>query len=325
MKKNLRLLLALLAVFALFAAACSDDDDSSDSGSSTDDSTTDDSTASGGGGDVGDVPTITIGVQDFGESAIVSEIYSQVLTENGYDVELQDLGGFRDLEAAAFEGGDINFAASEYVASMLLFLDPDTEPDVASDVGAATEALSEALAAGDFGGTEITAFQYSEAVDTNSFVVTSDSDLTSLADLTDETVLGAPQDCEENPFCLPGLERVYGVDLTGGFVPLDGGPLVAEALDAGEIEVGVIFSTSGLLAGGDYTTLEDPDGLAAADNLIPVATTELADAGGTDLAALIDEISASLTTEDLVAMNERFDIEAEDADVIAEDFVAENF
>jgi osmoprotectant transport system substrate-binding protein len=322
MKKHLRLLLALLAAFTLLAAACSDDDDSSDSGSSTEDSTSDDS-APAAGGDVGDVPTITIGVQDFGESAIVSEIYSQVLTENGYDVELQELGGFRDLEEAAFEGGDINFAASEYVASMLLYLDPDTEPDTASDVGAATEALAESLSAGDFGGTEITAFQYSEAVDTNSFVVTSDSDLTSLADLTDETVLGAPQDCEENPFCLPGLERVYGVDLSGGFVPLDGGPLVAAALDAGEIEVGVIFSTSGLLAGGDYTTLEDPDGLAAADNLIPVATAELAEAGGTDLAELIDEISAAITTEDLVAMNERFDIEAEDADVIATDFIAE--
>jgi osmoprotectant transport system substrate-binding protein len=324
MKKHLRLLLALLAVFALFAAACSDDDDSSDSGSG-DDSTSEDSTPEGGGADVSDVPTITIGVQDFGESAIVSEIYSQVLTDAGYDVELQELGGYRDLEEAAFEGGDINFAASEYVASMLLYLDPDTEPDVASDVGAATEALSESLANGDFGGTEITAFQYSEAVDTNSFVVAADSDLTSLADLTDDTVLGAPQDCEENAFCLPGLERVYGVDLSGGFTPLDGGPLVAEALDAGEIEVGVIFSTSGLLAGGDYTTLEDPDGLAAADNLIPVATTELAEAGGTDLAALIDEITAALTTDDLVAMNERFDIDAEDADVIATDFVSENF
>jgi osmoprotectant transport system substrate-binding protein len=324
MKKHLRLLLALLATFALFAAACSDDDDSSSDDGGDTEETTDDS-ASGGGGDVGDVPTITIGVQDFGESAIVSEIYSQVLSDNGYDVELQELGGFRDLEEAAFEGGDINFAASEYVASMLLYLDPETEPDVASDVGAATEALSEALSAGDFGGTEITAFQYSEAIDTNSFVVTGDSDLTSLADLTDETVLGAPQDCEENAFCLPGLERVYGVDLSGGFVPLDGGPLVAEALDAGEIEVGVIFSTSGLLAGGDYTTLEDPDGLAAADNLIPVATTELAEAGGTDLAALIDEISATLTTEDLVELNERFDIDGEDAEDIATDFVSENF
>ncbi|OWY63270.1 hypothetical protein B7486_54015 [cyanobacterium TDX16] len=162
-------------------------------------------------------------------------------------------------------------------------------------------------------------------MDTNSFVVTSDSDITSLSDLTDETVLGAPQDCETNAFCLPGLERVYGVDLASGFVPLDGGPLVAEALDAGEIEVGVIFSTSGLLAGDDYTVLEDPDGLAAADNLIPVATTEVAEAGGSDLAELIDEISASLTTEDLVEMNERYDIDGEDADDIASDFVSENF
>lgn len=318
MKKQLRLLLALLAAFTLFAAACSDDDDSgSDDDSTSDDSAPDQSAAA-------DVPTITIGVQDFGESQIVSEIYSQVLSDNGYDVELQDLGGFRDLEEAAFESGDINFAASEYVASMLLYIDDATEPEVASDVGEATEALAEALSAGEFGDTEITAFQYSEAVDTNSFVVTSDSDLTSLTDLTDETVLGAPQDCETNAFCLPGLERVYDVDLSSGFTPLDGGPLVAQALDAGEIEVGVIFSTSGLLAGDEYTVLDDPDGLAAADNLIAVATTELADAGGTDMAALLDEIAAAMTTEDLVQMNERFDIDAEDPEDIAADFIEES-
>lgn len=320
MKKHLRLLLALLAAFALLAAACGDDDDSADSDG---DSTTDDSAPAAD--DAGDVPTIVIGVQDFGESAIVSEIYAQVLDANGYDVSLQNLGGFRDLEEAAFQSGDINFAASEYVASMLLYLDSDTEPEVASDVGAATEALAEGLSRGDFADTEITAFQYSEAVDTNSFVVTTDSDLESLADLTDDTVLGAPQDCETNAFCLPGLERVYDVDLSAGFVPLDGGPLVAAALDAGEIEVGVIFSTSGLLAGDDYRVLEDPDGLAAADNLIAVATTELAEAGGTDLAALLDEIAAALTTEGLVEMNERYDIEGESADDIAADFVAENF
>jgi osmoprotectant transport system substrate-binding protein len=320
MKKHLRLLLALLAAFALFTAACSDDDDSSDSGSGSA-SGTEDSTPAGGG-DVGDVPTITMGVQDFGESAILSEIYGQVLEANGYTVEYQDLGGFRDLEEAAFEGGEINFAASEYVASMLLYID-DTQSDIAADLEDADTALTELLAEGEFGGTPITAYEPAEAVDTNTFVVAEDSDLESLADVTEETVLGAPQDCESNAFCIPGIERVYGVDLSGSFTPLEGGPQVLAALDNGDIEVGVIFSTSGLLADGGYTTLEDPEGLIAADNVVPVATEELAEAGGADLETLINDISAQITTDDLVALNERYDVDAEDAEDIAADFIEE--
>src|SRR3954466_10900672 len=63
-------------------------------------------------------PTITIGAQDFGESAILAEIYKQGLEAKGFKVSIQKLGGFRDLEIKAFDGGTINFAP-EYAASML--------------------------------------------------------------------------------------------------------------------------------------------------------------------------------------------------------------
>ncbi len=92
-------------------------------------------------GDTADVPpdgpTITIGTQDFGESAILSQIYGQVLINAGYSVEYQELGGYRDLEVPAFESGDINFAP-EYVASMLEFLNEfagEATSDVDETVG----------------------------------------------------------------------------------------------------------------------------------------------------------------------------------------------
>src|SRR5688572_30360025 len=116
--RSLRALLALLAAFALLAAACGDDDE-------------------GGSGDVPDGPALVIGAQQFGESAILGEIYSQGLAAKGYTTSVQDLAGFRDIEIAAFDGGDINFAP-EYAASMLEFLN-DKAGEATADVDETTE------------------------------------------------------------------------------------------------------------------------------------------------------------------------------------------
>lgn len=313
MTRKIRWLWAVLACLALLAGACGDDSGGDDDASSdTADSATEDTA-----GDIPDGPTITIGTQDFGESAILSQIYGQALTNAGYSVEYQELGGFRDLEVPAFESGDINFAP-EYVASMLEFLN-EFAGEASSDLDATKALLDERLA--EIG---LQASTPAPAVDTNTFVVTGDSDLATIGDLTDDLTLGAPQDCESNAFCLPGLQSVYGIDLSANFTPLDSGPVIADALDSGDIDVGVLFSTTGLIADRGYTVLEDTDGLLAADNIVPVFTDEVAEAYGDDFVALLDEVSAAITTELLTEANARFDIDAEDADVIAEDFLADN-
>lgn len=80
-----------------------------------------------------DKPAITVGIQDFGESQVVSQVYGQHLASVGYDVDYQELGGFRDLVLTAFESGDINFTP-EYAASMLEFLN-DNAGEATNDVG----------------------------------------------------------------------------------------------------------------------------------------------------------------------------------------------
>ena len=121
MKRTRKLSIALVAILALAGAACGDDDDD------------------GASGEQVDGPAISIGAQDFGESAILAEIYSQGLTESGYEVTTQELGGFRDLEMPAFETGDINFAP-EYAASMLEFLN-DFAGEATADVDETIELL----------------------------------------------------------------------------------------------------------------------------------------------------------------------------------------
>jgi osmoprotectant transport system substrate-binding protein len=70
--------------------------------------------------------------------------------------------------------------------------------------------------------------------------------------------------------------------------------------------------------------LEDDQNMLAADNVFPVLTQELVDTYGDDLTGLLDDISAELTTEDLIELNRRFDVDREDAEDIAGDWLSEH-
>lgn len=137
-----------------------------------------------------------------------------------------------------------------------------------------------------------------------------------------ELRLGGPPDCPTNPFCIPGLEETYGVDLSANFVELDGGgPLTVEALQGGEIDIAVLFSTNGQIAENDWIVLDDPEGLINADNIVPVMNQELVDAYGDDFESLVNEVSGALNTEGLTELNRLFEIELIDAEDVAARFL----
>jgi osmoprotectant transport system substrate-binding protein len=311
MRTKARWLIALLAVMAIFAAACSDDDDG--------DTSTEGTTA----GSVPSGPQIVIGAQDFGESAILAEIYGQALAANGYDVAQQSLGGFRDIEIAAFESDEINFAP-EYVASMLEFLN-EQAGEATSDVDETLGLLQTALEP-----LGLVALEPAPGVDTNAFVITKETSeslgITTLSDLAEkggDLSLGGPADCETNPFCIPGLQEVYGVDFSANFTGLDTG-VIATALTNGEIDVAVLFSTDGRIVENEWVLLEDDQTMLAADNIVPVVTQGLVDAYGDDMADLVNSISAKLTTEALTDMNKQYDVDKESASDIATSWLEEN-
>lgn len=327
MNRSGRWLLAAVIPLAFAAAACGDDDDDdAASGGATTETTvaSDDTTGGGGSGCAAvtapdDAPQITIGAQDFGESAILGELYKQCLEAAGFSVSIQELGGFRPAELAAFESGDIDLAP-EYAASLLEALN-EQAGEATADVAETVEILNGRLA--DIGLVVLTP---SDAIDTNALVVTQDTSdelgITAISDLADHTDLtfGAPADCETNPFCLPGLQSVYGIDLSGGYIALEPAAIVP-ALDAGEIDIALLFSTDSRIATNNYVLLEDDQQMLAADNVLPLLTAELAEVEG--LAEALDALSAALTTDDLIELNRRFDVDVEDADDIAADYLAD--
>jgi osmoprotectant transport system substrate-binding protein len=128
-----------------------------------------------------------------------------------------------------------------------------------------------------------------------------------------ELTLGGPPECPERPFCIPGLKETYDIEF-GEFVPLDvGGPLTIEALDSGEIDVALLFTTQSVILDKGWVLLEDDKGLQNADNITPLWNTESTDE---EAEGLLNEVSATLTSEKMLELNGRVDIDGEDpADV----------
>ena len=275
----------------------------------------DDAKDSGSGGDAEPAKEITIAHQAFGESEIAARIYGAALEGEGYTVEYQS---FKDRAAiyAAFESGDVDLVP-EYAATALEFLNGNAG-EASPEIEPTMDKLEAQLADKD-----LAAGAPSDAVDSNSLVVTkatsTDRGVTKISDLTADLRLGGPQDCPTNAGCIPALKSAYSLDFSSTFVPLDlGGPLTKKALEQGDIDVAVIFSTDASIADKDWVVLADDKGIFNADNIVPVGTKALLD----EVLASLDKVSAKLNTANVTKMNKRYDIDKDDAETVAKDFVS---
>lgn len=133
-----------------------------------------------------------------------------------------------------------------------------------------------------------------------------------------QMVLGGPPECPERPFCLPGLEETYGIEFEE-FQPLDvGGPQTVNALKAGRIDVGLLFSTSSAIVANDFVVLEDDKGLQTAENITPVVNQDALDP---TIESALGQISGALTTETMTELNGRVELDQEDPADVAADFI----
>jgi glycine betaine/choline ABC-type transport system substrate-binding protein len=133
-----------------------------------------------------------------------------------------------------------------------------------------------------------------------------------------QLVLGGPPECPERPFCIPGLEETYGIEFKE-FKPLDvAGPLTIRALEGGEIDVALLFSTQSVIADRSWVLLEDDKGLQTAENITPVINHSVHDA---TVEGLLNQISGALTTENVTELNGRVEIDGEKPADVAADFL----
>jgi osmoprotectant transport system substrate-binding protein len=105
------------------------------------------------------------------------------------------------------------------------------------------------------------------------------------------------------------------------FKPLDvAGPLTTGALENGDIDIALLFSSQGIIAANGWVVLDDDKNLQPVDNLVPVVRTEVVDST-VGLAEVLNTVSANLTTEELSALNLKVDVDKEDPADVAEEFL----
>jgi osmoprotectant transport system substrate-binding protein len=315
-------LLAPLAVLGLVTAACGSDDDSSsgDTEPTATDAPSGNTDAPSGDTEpdtteMTDGPTIQVRGQDFSEAITIAEVYGQYLEAKGYPVEILTPAGFRTEALDGIENGDFNLII-DYIGGTQTALAPDAESTADADeiVSILAEPL-EAIGA--------TLLDYSPAVDGDAFVVRGDSEASTISDVAGlDYILGASAQCPERPQCLIGLEDpdVYGITFTD-FVTLEFGPLLGEALANNEVDAVIWNTTAPQITEQGFKVLEDDQGLFPAQNIAPIISTELLDAYGDQLAADINELSAMITTDDLLAWNTETDIEFRESDEVATEWL----
>jgi osmoprotectant transport system substrate-binding protein len=276
--------------------------------------------------------TILIGSAGFYESALMAEIYAQVLEANGFTVERQLEIGPRDVTLPSLIDGEIDMMP-EYIGSTLEFLvrqAGDPAGEASGDPAATAEAL--AARAEEEG---LTVLGYTEAQDSNAFVVRQDTadehSLTQMSDLAavqTELTWGLPPECETNPLCGGALTDTYGIDFaTIEVVELGAcGAEIATALNEGAVDIGELCSTQPDIVSFGFVVLEDDQATQPAENIAPIFNTaSLDEVGGAEaLAAILDPVSAAMDTETLTELNVRVGVEQEDYDVVATDWLTEN-
>ena len=233
----------------------------------------------------------------------------------GYPIEILTAAGFRPDNLNGVENGDFDLII-DYIGGVQAALAPDAaasaDPDeIVANITEPIEAIGAVL------------LEYSPAVDIDAFVVRGDSEASTISDVAGlDYVLGASAQCPERPQCLIGLEDpdIYGIEFAD-FVTLEFGPLLGAALSNDEVDAVIWNSTAPQIAEQGFKVLEDDQGLFPAQNIAPIIATEVLDAYGDQLTADLNELSAMITSDDLVDWNTETDIEFRESDEVATEWL----
>jgi osmoprotectant transport system substrate-binding protein len=307
MRRPTRRLAATIAALALVATACGNGDGNGNGG--------DDDAAA----EIPDGPTIVVSSFNFPESEILGEIYAQALENAGYPVDRTLNLGARELIYPDLIDGDISLVP-EYLGSALVVW---FEQDPPSDVDSGLSSLREA-----FDDEGVSVLEPAPAENNQAFVVTSafaeENGLSSLGDLADvgDITFAGPPECEGRDTCYQGLIDTYGLDNVS-FESIQEGAARLAAVEAGDVEMILLFSTDAPLAGDDLVVLEETEGMLPPENITPVVRTDVVDAYGDDLTGLLDDVTAAITTDGLQQMNAEAS-EGRSAAEIASDWLEEN-
>ncbi|MGY0488986.1 ABC transporter substrate-binding protein [Streptomyces sp. WG-D5] len=258
----------------------------------------------------GDSKNLVIGSAGFTESDLLAHMYALLLKQAGYGTELLSVGN-RELYEPALESGQID-VVPEYAATFADWLNAkangaDADPVGSPDLDATMKSLRRLAAP-----RGLDVLDAGKAVDQNAFAVTEayakKHGLTTLSDLgaSDLKVrVAAGDECVQRPYCQPGLEKVYGIDVTGIDPKGVGTTQAKNAVKNGQDQMVLTTTTDATLGDFGLVLLDDDKKLQNADYIVPVVNRSRA--GNAKVAKALGALNSVLTTDDLASLNQQVD------------------
>jgi osmoprotectant transport system substrate-binding protein len=255
---------------------------------------------------------------DFAESELLGEIFAQALEREGIEVE-RFLGlGSREVVEPALQQGQVD-VVPEYLAAAL-----DFESFSAYNPNTAEDALPLLLT--ELAGSGVTVLPHARAIDRDAIAMSAErADELGVRSIFDLRRYAAhldfvgPPECPERTTCLPRLEADYGLRFTS-FTALPAGLPIALALESGEADVGLMFSSDPLVADHGLVLLTDDRGFGRPEHVVPFVRDDVLAEHGPAVTDAFGRITSRLTTSKLVALN-RQAIRGTPIDVVAREWL----
>jgi osmoprotectant transport system substrate-binding protein len=252
--------------------------------------------------------TVRFASYDFTENQTLTEVYAEAARRAGLPVSVQHGVGTREVVSPALQQGVVDVVI-DYLGTALAFARPSA-PRMEGQPVEMHALLTRTLS--DSG---VIALTPAKAEDQNGFAVTTAfaarqgvSRLSDLEPIAPDLVFGGPPECPDRPFCLQGLEDVYGLQF-GTVLTMPSRAATVEALQSGQIDVGLLETTDARLAVAPVMLLLDDRDLQPPENVVPLIRTEALERWGEELRTALDDVSVRITTNDLVNLNRSVEID----------------
>jgi osmoprotectant transport system substrate-binding protein len=267
----------------------------------------------GGGSSSG---SVVIGSANFPENEVLAEIYALALLKAGVKATTKLNIGAREVYYPQVEKGAISIIP-EYNGNLLAVeVDKTSNAKTTAQVNAALAAKLPST---------LTVLNSAPAQDSDSVTVTAATaakyHLKTIADLkpyASGMVLGGPPEWKTRSDGVPGLKANYGLTFKA-FDPLDtSGPITLSALQSGKVQAADVFTTTPQIVTDKLVSLADPKFNFAAQNVIPLVYKP---ALTPTISSTLNAISAKLTTQALLQMDNAVITEKANYTTVAEGFL----
>ncbi|MGI8674638.1 MAG: glycine betaine ABC transporter substrate-binding protein [Thermoleophilaceae bacterium] len=264
---------------------------------------------------------ITVGSKNFTEQYVLGEIYAQALEAAGFKVKKQlDLGS-EQIAFKALKGGQIDGYPEYTGTSLTSFFDMKTE-DVPKEAQAAYQQTKAAFAKEDITALPPTPFENTYRL--GALKETADRlggirNTSELAPKSKDLSVTSYPECAQRDDCALGVKRVYGLD----FKETVKSETPYDILDAKEADIAFLFTTDAQLTLPKYAVFEDDKKFFPPYNVSFGIRNDALKKIGPDGQKVIEQVQAPLTVEVMRELNSRVDIDKQEPEQVARDYLKE--